>query len=296
MAGRIVLGGLTTLNLSTHLDPMTLDLYDFRELVTTPSYTASTPKMTFDAGYNLCILGTTAAVGGGADKFSVAGTIGLSGQQINANPGVGNPLEIINRSTSGYLNFYVAAASIIAMQMDATGNCKPGTDNLKTLGSAGNRWSVVYAGTGAINTSDAREKDAVAPLVERELEAAKQLAREIGTFRFLDAVARKGDASRVHIGMTVQRAIDVMRGQGLEPMRYGFICYDQWPQETIPARTESRRTGICDASGSPLMEEVIVEPAREIPAGNRFGFRIDELLMFIARGFEARLAALEEAR
>lgn len=37
----------------------------------------------------------------------------------------------------------------------------PDTDNFSTLGTSGNRWSVVYAATGTINTSDARQKTAV---------------------------------------------------------------------------------------------------------------------------------------
>jgi hypothetical protein len=35
---------------------------------------------------------------------------------------------------------------------------RPGFDNFISLGAAQNRWSVVYAGTGTINTSDARDK------------------------------------------------------------------------------------------------------------------------------------------
>ena len=40
----------------------------------------------------------------------------------------------------------------------------PGTDNAASLGTAGNRWSVVYAANGTVQTSDARVKDQVRPL------------------------------------------------------------------------------------------------------------------------------------
>jgi hypothetical protein len=46
------LGALTTLNLSTHVDPMFTDLYSLRELISDPSYTAATPRMTIDASGN----------------------------------------------------------------------------------------------------------------------------------------------------------------------------------------------------------------------------------------------------
>lgn len=49
-AGRITLGSLTTLNTSTHLDPMFTELYELREVVTTPSYTATTPRLSIASG------------------------------------------------------------------------------------------------------------------------------------------------------------------------------------------------------------------------------------------------------
>jgi hypothetical protein len=58
-----------------------------------------------------------------------------------------------------------------------------------------------------------------------------------------------------------------MTAHGLNPMAYGFICYDEWP---------------ADAEAG-------------LSAGNRYSLRPDELLLFIARGFDARLAALEAA-
>ncbi len=176
------------------------------------------------------------------------------------------------------------------------GVVRPGGDNTQTLGSAALRWSVVYAGTGTINTSDAREKTAVRGLSAQELAAAKDLAREIGAFQFLSAVAAKGAAAaRVHLGLTVQRAMQIMRSHGLDPCAYAFICHDVWPQTVRPAQTELRPSGMLQADGSPLMVEVETVPAQTLPAGDRFGFRVDELLLFVARGFEARLSALEAA-
>jgi hypothetical protein len=40
---------------------------------------------------------------------------------------------------------------------------RPTTDNTKTLGGSGYRWSTVYAANGVINTSDAREKQNIRP-------------------------------------------------------------------------------------------------------------------------------------
>jgi hypothetical protein len=133
----------------------------------------------------------------------------------------------------------------------------PRSDNDHTLGTAALRFSTVYAGTGTINTSDARLKTAVRKLTDNEIQAAKLISKEIGAYQFLASVAAKGDAARAHIGMTVQRAIQIMRECSLDPLAYGFICHDEWD------------------------------------GGDSYGFRMDELLAFVAAGFEARLSALE---
>ena len=200
-------------------------------------------------------------------------------------------------------------------------------DNTYNLGSASYRAAVIYAGTGTINTSDAREKTTVTPLTSAEIAAAKDLAKEVGTYQFLAAVANKGNQARHHVGMTVQRAIEIMTSHGLDPFAYGFICYDQWedkfidhsaieavaaqaaqPAEYVTAIIEEqvivngeettiqRSKLVCVKEAVPAVEAVEAKPAwREQiqAAGDRYSFRPDELLLFIARGFEARLTALE---
>jgi hypothetical protein len=149
------------------------------------------------------------------------------------------------------------------------GNIAHSTDNAYSFGTASQRASVVYAASGTINTSDAREKTSVTALAASEIQAAKLLAAEIGTYQWLASIEAKGEDARKHIGMTVQRAIEVMESCGLDPFGYGFICFDEWAEvETEDGETTQE-------------------------AGNRYSFRPDELLFFIARGFEARLAALE---
>ena len=161
------------------------------------------------------------------------------------------------------LGFATGGTLSYSMQSDAF---LPSPDGSKTLGRSVNRWSVVYAVTGTINTSDAREKTAVLPLTAAEIAAARDLAREIGTYQWLASVAEKGaDKARRHVGLTVQRAIEIMESHGLEPMRYGFICYDEWGASV------------------------------DGDAGDRYSFRYDQLNLFIARGLEARITALEEA-
>lgn len=168
----------------------------------------------------------------------------------------------------------------------------PGLDNATNIGSASKRMSQIFAGTGTISTSDAREKTPVRPLSEAEIAWAQDIAHEVGAFRFLTAVAEKGeDEARLHVGTTVQRVIELGRSRGLDPLRYAFICYDAWPE--TPAVPEIRED-VRGEDGEPTGETRVVqkaEPAR--PAGELYGFRADQLALFIGRGLDARLAALE---
>lgn len=179
----------------------------------------------------------------------------------------------------------------VRFRVNGDGSVTPASDNAQTLGAAATRWSVVYAGTGSINTSDAREKTPVRPLTPAEIQAATDLGREIGAYKWLASVAEKGDSARWHIGMTVQRAIEVMQAKGLDPFAYGFICHDSWPAreeqwEDIPE--------IRDADGNVVEGSRRVLVQESMPAGDLYSFRPDGLQAFILRGLVARLDALEQ--
>jgi hypothetical protein len=188
------------------------------------------------------------------------------------------------------------------MRLELGGNLLPGTDNTQTNGGASKRWSVVYAGTGAINTSDAREKTAVVALTSDEIEASKQLGKEIGIFQWLSSVEKKGAGARRHVGMTVQRAIEIMVACSLNPMSYGFICYDEWLDEFVEHEAIQAVSAVAavdatetePAVAAVLAVEAVDAWTEQIGwSGNRYGFRPDQLNSFIAAGFNARLTALE---
>lgn len=149
------------------------------------------------------------------------------------------------------------------LDLSAAGVLTPGADNTQSLGSASLRWSVVYAGSGTINTSDAREKQDIEALTEAELRVATVLKGLVKKFRFKDAVQSKGDNARVHVGVIAQEVVAAFQSEGLDAMRYGIICYDEWPEQ----------------------EEALDENGRVAqeyrPAGNRYGVRYEELLAFI---------------
>ncbi len=131
------------------------------------------------------------------------------------------------------------------------GIARANTDNTRNLGTSSRRWSTIYAGTGTINTSDEREKQDISTLEAAELRVASALKGLIKKFKFKDSVQVKGEAARIHVGVIAQEVVAAFQADGLDPMRYGIVCYDEWEDE----------------------EGVL--------AGNRYGVRYEELLAFI---------------
>lgn len=230
----------------------------------------------------------------GTDLRAIGGTLG-QGVRIASTSG-GDDLIMGHDTTGGgtFTNSFHARSG--------TGGFYPQTDNNVPLGRASERWSVVFAGNGTINTSDAREKTPVRSLDEMELKAGSRLARAIGVFQWLNSIEHKGeDLARLHVGMTVQRAIQIMQEEGLDPFRYGLICFDEWSEQREWLPAVYRETGEFDSGGSPIME--LVEEAREVvsrEAGQIYGFREGALHNLMLRGVAyendqimARLDALE---
>ena len=136
-------------------------------------------------------------------------------------------------------------------------------NNTTALGYGGFRWTEVYAINGSINTSDANQKQDIADLNDAEKRVAVRIKGQIKKYRMKDAVVKKGNAARIHIGVIAQEVGDAFRAEGLDPNRYSMFCYDEW--EAKPATL--------DTNGNVLISAT--------PAGNSYGIRYDELCVFI---------------
>jgi len=172
-----------------------------------------------------------------------------------------------------------------------TGVMRPSSDNAFALGGASNRWSVVYAGTGAINTSDEREKTWRGELTEAEYEAGLEVIDQLGFYQWNDAIAEKGaDGARYHFGVRAQQVWAIFAEHELvdpivdgEPGEtpYSFLCFDKWDEQSEP---------ILEEDGEPTGQTQIVREA-----GSRFGVRYNDLTLFLL-AVQARRQAELEAR
>jgi len=181
-------------------------------------------------------------------NFSTTSSIYLSGSTVN--------LDIASVGITDWTN---AAFS-------------PATDNVRTLGTAALRWTTVYATTGTINTSDANTKQDIADLDAAELRVATNLKGMIKKFRFKDAVAEKGSAARIHVGVIAQDVQAAFVAEGLNPAEYGMFCSDTWwEREETTVVNDVTRTRI-------VAHDTFVEGGTE---RTRLGIRYEELFAFI---------------
>jgi hypothetical protein len=164
--------------------------------------------------------------------------------------------------TAGSGGIYFAPSGASSVQVTST-SMRPTTDNAVSLGTSGLRWSVVYAATGTINTSDGRTKQQVRSLSEAEHAVAVQCKSLLRAFKFNDAVEVKGDAARWHFGIVAQDIAAAFEAEGLDAHDYGLFCYDEWEASDA----------ILDDEGNVI--------AAAVEAGNRYGVRYEELLAFI---------------
>lgn len=265
-------------------------------------------------------IGTTNPAGywSQANHFVVNGG-GNGGMTIHATTNVRLAFVAAAGSTAGLFDgglisyvhadnrFDFSVSGVTRFKLASTGAVTPGADNSQTLGSASLRWSVVYAGTSTINTSDERDKTWRGPISDNEYAAAIQIIDELGFYQWNDAVAEKGAEARLHFGARAQRVfaiLDEHLGEG-EWHHYAFACYDSWEDEFEPIYEERIVPAVLDAEGVEIEPERVEavdtgETRKVLDAGDRYGIRPDQFTMFLLAAqarrqaeIEARLAAIE---
>jgi len=180
-------------------------------------------------------------------------------------------------------------------------------DNAIRLGYTSARFSVVYAATASINTSDSNEKQQVASLTDAEMTAAKSISALFKTFKWNDAVTNKGSNARTHAGVIAQDVQQAMTDAGLDAADYAFWCSDTWWETQTEVPAVEAVAEVLDDDGNVVTEAVeaqdaytrtdTFETAEEAPEGaterTRLGIRYAELLAFIGAATEQRLADIE---
>lgn len=216
---------------------------------------------------------------------------------VNSSGNVVHSLQSYADGTNIKIN--VPNGNIFVNMGTAEGNgLKPYTDNVWRLGSVENRWTQVYATTATINTSDEREKKNIEAISDAVFRAWGRV--QFRQFLFRDAVEKKGESARLHVGIIAQQVKDAFEVEGLDATRYGLLCYDEWSSE-YETVTVVDAEAIYDEDGNELTPGRSHEELRLVrPSGNRYGIRYEEALAlecayqrWLGEKMDARIAALE---
>jgi hypothetical protein len=154
----------------------------------------------------------------------------FSGSALNANSSTN--LNIGTLLATDNINFQFPAGTT-AYQLTNT-FFAPNSDSTRALGQASpRRWSIVYAGTATINTSDLNLKTEISEIPDAWLDAWQEV--NYTRYKFKDAVAQKGiSGARWHIGLIAQDIHEKFQSHGLDAFEIGMLCYDKWDSYTDP--------------------------------------------------------------
>ena len=188
------------------------------------------------------------------------------------------------------VQFYMAADSplifynngVERLRIDAGGATKPGADNAYDLGSAARRFATIYAATGAINTSDAREKTDIAAC---DLGLSFVLSLQPKSFRWIDggqvAETLEHDSDGVAASVTDEtghpcRATIRMISRPGTRRHYGLIAQE------VKAALDA--AGVEDFAGWVLADKSDPESSQ--------GLRMDQFIAPLVRAIQEQQAAM----
>lgn len=167
------------------------------------------------------------------------------------------------------------------------------SDNKCDLGTSTNRFKDIYATNATINTSDRNAKTSIENIADNLLDAWDNVS--LVSFKFKDAVEKKGDDARIHTGYIAQNIQEELTKYGIDPCRYGLFCYNSWDAQEEKSHEEERT----NENGTTETVKVIDVPARV--GGETFGLRYTECLIVECaylrkknKELEDRLIKLEE--
>ena len=168
-------------------------------------------------------------------------------------------------------------------------------DDTISLGVSSYRFDDIYLTNAPTITSDRNEKQDILEITTAEYNVAKACKGLLRSFRWIDAVEKKGDDARIHFGIIAQDLQDAFTAEGLDAGKYGmFMSNTWWETETEVAAVEAVDE-VTDEDGNVTTEAVEAKDAytrtdtfdtlAEAPAGaterTRLGVRYSELLAFI---------------
>jgi hypothetical protein len=137
-------------------------------------------------------------------------------------------LNIEDGDLSANAGITIACSSASQASLKPTGSMLSGTNSNVNLGDSSNTWDNGYIAAGIWTGSDRNLKQDIEDLSEAELRVATSLKSMMKKFRLKDAVVKKGDDARIHVGVIAQDVKAAFEAEGLDAYRYAILGEDTW--------------------------------------------------------------------
>lgn len=256
----------------------------YRATYTNPTTLANNVVIGGEAGKELSTGSNNVMIGHQAGRdIEGSGNIILGYLAARSVPTADNRFVVANQSSTAFLDGDMIGAVDASNVLRIDALTRPATDDFRSLGSGSYRWSVVYAATGTINTSDERAKQDIDDLSETEKRVAISLKKLVKKYRFKEAVQQKGAEARIHVGVIAQDVKAAFKAEGLDAHKYGLLCYDEWADEFEPITKEEEVTVVLENGETETFTRFVDTGEKKLvrSAGNRYGVRYEELFAFI---------------
>lgn len=168
----------------------------------------------------------------------------------------------------------------------------PAVTETQNLGTPANKWKEIFSAAGSINTSDERLKTSITDPDDALMRAWGKVGFKV--FQFRDAVEKKGEAARLHVGVVAQQVRDAFASEGLDANRYGLFCYDEWEDEYADVEVEDSPAVVAEDGTELEPAKTHLERTLVRAAGNGYGIRYSEALALECAYQRWRLEKLEE--
>lgn len=167
------------------------------------------------------------------------------------------------------------------------------TDIHPNLGRSADPWAQLFADSSTIGTSDERLKTDIGEVDETLMRAWGKV--DFVKFKFIDAVSQKGEAARIHLGVIAQRIKSAFESEGLDPFRYGLLCFDEWADQYEDISESEDVVEIDEETGQEIHSKKIKTKTILVkPAGNKYSVRYEECLCLECAYQRWRMEQMEE--
>lgn len=183
--------------------------------------------------------------------------------------------------TRSYNKFYVAEQGISALYSKAS------------LGAVESQWDNVYVKNAPVVSSDRRLKQDFGEVPEAVFKAWTNV--RFCQYRFKEAVEKKGEAARLHIGLIAQEILEAFMAQGLNATDYGIVCYEHWEDKFENVEVGAIPAVLNEAGDVVTPEKPIYERKLVKVAGDQYSVRYEEALALEAAYQRWKLQKIEAA-